>query len=579
MDVNDLTPGQRFEDELRKVLATCDVLIAIIGPLWLSLLVEKAGAGERDYVRAEIAAALQRSITVIPVLVGRAGRLPSVPRREDLPSDIRDLVSHQSHAVTHERAERDIADLGDAIVRLHPRTFAARPKLARATIIALLGIAAIGAAAFLGLRGREPSPETKRPDDSQVKIAKPSVPPAGPGPVKSADEQAWESAERKSLIKYWDAYLQLMPQGKFAPVARERIAKRRDQRLIGFQNINWAGTPHGHSAIDARPGAEDAMFLFDSGQLHRYNWKNNAAALIHAYGDVRTRLRKASFSPSADKLAFFGTFPAPRGADLTDPDEYKVVRLVRLTDPKIVHKLTHQRQLDNIAWCGNQETLLSADIDDKLHVWDLKTYTSRTMPRPHARPNKSLLVCSPDGRFAVTDTFTQIPGNPYNPYQLGLAIWDLSTLKETRASPVGNPVHYDGGGRQGVVDGLFFADGRRVAALVYLGFNKSILLTFDISSASDPKIIFSENIFEGKGLALSADERRAVTITKCGISVFDLVQGEETYPRRQCHDYWRVAGEAVYLAAERPSVTVDPGNEIAVVTTRTRRYVFDLTGF
>src|SRR5262249_4069050 len=72
-------------------------------------------SGERDYVREEIAAALQRRIVVIPARVGREGQLPPLPHAGDLPGDIRDLVLHQKQDVTHERFGRDISELIEAI--------------------------------------------------------------------------------------------------------------------------------------------------------------------------------------------------------------------------------------------------------------------------------------------------------------------------------------------------------------------------------------------------------------------------------------------------------------------------------
>lgn len=118
MDVDNLLAGQRFDEELAKALATCDVLIAVIGPRWLDLLRERAGSGVRDYVREEIAAALQRQLVIIPVRVGREGRLAPLPGTDELPDDIRELVLYQKHDVAHERFGRDIAELSAAITSL-----------------------------------------------------------------------------------------------------------------------------------------------------------------------------------------------------------------------------------------------------------------------------------------------------------------------------------------------------------------------------------------------------------------------------------------------------------------------------
>src|SRR5262245_16220087 len=86
MDVDCLLAGQRFDDELSKALATCDVLIAIIGPRWMDMLKSKyVMSGSRDYVREEIAQALKRKIVVVPVRVGREGQLPPLPRAKHLP--------------------------------------------------------------------------------------------------------------------------------------------------------------------------------------------------------------------------------------------------------------------------------------------------------------------------------------------------------------------------------------------------------------------------------------------------------------------------------------------------------------
>jgi TIR domain len=38
MDVDDLLAGLRFDQELAKALAACDVFLAIIGPRWMDLL-------------------------------------------------------------------------------------------------------------------------------------------------------------------------------------------------------------------------------------------------------------------------------------------------------------------------------------------------------------------------------------------------------------------------------------------------------------------------------------------------------------------------------------------------------------
>ncbi len=143
MDVDNLLAGQRFDDELAKALKECDVLVAILGTRWMDVLAAKTAGNERDYVREEISAALQRRIVVIPARVGREGLLAPLPRAADLPEDIRELVQHQKHDVVHEKFGRDVAALADAIAAVRKSKQAPLPwrklGLAAGLVALLLG--------------------------------------------------------------------------------------------------------------------------------------------------------------------------------------------------------------------------------------------------------------------------------------------------------------------------------------------------------------------------------------------------------------------------------------------------------
>ncbi|MCH9809418.1 MAG: TIR domain-containing protein [Alphaproteobacteria bacterium] len=153
MDVDKFRAGQRFDEELAKALAECDVLIAIIGPRWMELLESRASIDDRDFVREEIAGALKRKIVVIPVRVGREGQLAPLPRQDDLPGDIRDLVLHQKHDVTHENFGRDI----DKLVKDIRAVRGSSNKLERAAraLRWAPGIVAAAGAIFVALVGAE----------------------------------------------------------------------------------------------------------------------------------------------------------------------------------------------------------------------------------------------------------------------------------------------------------------------------------------------------------------------------------------------------------------------------------------
>ena len=87
MDIDAIEPGVDFVEVINEAVGRCDILVALIGPEWLTMTGE---AGERridehgDFVRLEIEAALARAVRVVPVLVG-GGRMPSASR---LPASI-----------------------------------------------------------------------------------------------------------------------------------------------------------------------------------------------------------------------------------------------------------------------------------------------------------------------------------------------------------------------------------------------------------------------------------------------------------------------------------------------------------
>jgi hypothetical protein len=155
MDVDDLRPGQRFDVELARALDACDVFVAIIGPRWMDVLRQRHADRQYDYVRAEIAAALHRGITIIPVRVGHEGNMPRLPLPEELPEDLRVLAFHQKHDVVHERFRRDIMDLIAAIESLKKSkvTAAVRPskRITLKQAIAALYVGAIVLALIIGL--------------------------------------------------------------------------------------------------------------------------------------------------------------------------------------------------------------------------------------------------------------------------------------------------------------------------------------------------------------------------------------------------------------------------------------------
>jgi ABC-type multidrug transport system ATPase subunit len=107
MDVEgQLKPGDNYGIVLRNKVASCDVLLAVIGPRWLAASDENGRrrlGNPDDWVRTEIASALEAGKTVIPVLVGGA----APPRENDLPEPLKPLSQRQAVRINAESFKSD----------------------------------------------------------------------------------------------------------------------------------------------------------------------------------------------------------------------------------------------------------------------------------------------------------------------------------------------------------------------------------------------------------------------------------------------------------------------------------------
>lgn len=107
MDVSGINPGVDFRKAIDDNVASCGVLLAMIGPTWATIS-NSDGARRlddpNDFVRLEIASALGRNIAVIPVLVHDA----KMPHPEQLPDNLKDLAYRNSVEVTHTRWNSDV---------------------------------------------------------------------------------------------------------------------------------------------------------------------------------------------------------------------------------------------------------------------------------------------------------------------------------------------------------------------------------------------------------------------------------------------------------------------------------------
>jgi class 3 adenylate cyclase len=113
-DLEAILPGDDFAERIAAGIRRCDVLVAVIGPAWVSAT-DQTGArrldNPNDLVALEITEALDHGIPAIPVLVQQA----RMPRGEELPSGLAKLAAHNPVEISDSRWEFDLERLVSAI--------------------------------------------------------------------------------------------------------------------------------------------------------------------------------------------------------------------------------------------------------------------------------------------------------------------------------------------------------------------------------------------------------------------------------------------------------------------------------
>ena len=220
MDVAGINPGMDFRKAIDDNVASCGVLLAMIGPTWCSM---KNSAGARrlddpnDFVRLEIASALARNIAVIPVLVHDA----KMPRPEELPDNLKDLAFRNSVEITHARWNSDVKLLTQALTRyvaptapsdtapVHatvavqlppPTAPTTKPRSSRPSSVPLIlgivaaAVVALGMVAYFMFRGPSPAPQPG--PATPANVVTPPAPARRQPPGGNVDESGAHSTER-----------------------------------------------------------------------------------------------------------------------------------------------------------------------------------------------------------------------------------------------------------------------------------------------------------------------------------------------------------------------------------------------
>jgi hypothetical protein len=106
IDVDSIEPGVDFTETIVGAVGACKVLLAVIGPGWLTATDEQGRRrldDPEDIVRLEIETAIAGRVRVIPVLVENA----VMPRRQELPETLGALTRRNAFVIRHESFRHD----------------------------------------------------------------------------------------------------------------------------------------------------------------------------------------------------------------------------------------------------------------------------------------------------------------------------------------------------------------------------------------------------------------------------------------------------------------------------------------
>lgn len=193
MDIDTIEPGMDFVEAIEDGIGRCKVLLVVIGRSWLSITDARGRRrldDPNDFVRLEVATALQRGVKVVPVLVGGA----AMPSTADLPEPLQPLARRNAFEVSDHRWKFDLERLAEMVRRLaglpepRPKPVPPGPGPKPASPMRPYVVGGVGGAvallALLVWIGLESQPEPFQPDPPAPYglYEEPDDPPA-PAPV------------------------------------------------------------------------------------------------------------------------------------------------------------------------------------------------------------------------------------------------------------------------------------------------------------------------------------------------------------------------------------------------------------
>ena len=421
MDFDSIPPGMDFREQIKQMIERSKLVIAIIGPHWLG---EQPDASRRidnpaDFVRLEIAYALQRGIPVIPVLVNNA----LMPPPERLPQEIGGLAFRNALVLDtgidfHHHADRLITGIGKVIdiaprLRgpqkvLKPTASPANRRPLRnivtrsAAILLVVGLLAL-AVRYIAIYKPQPAKQVATANNSSGPSAESATsPPLSVKPAEPSSPLPLASMQPKSIIEQGShpentetltlSVGSAVNSVAFSPDGTRIVTGSHDPtaKVWDAQTGNELLTLKGHSS-----SVNSVAFSPDGKRI-----AIGSAAGVDATAKVSDahsgkELLMLPWAGQVNSVAF-----SPDGKRIASGTDHTAQMWDAQSGKKLL-TLSLRGQVNSVAFSPDGRRIVTGSTDETAKVWDAQNGEELLTLKGHSYSVNSVAF-SPDGRRIVT---------------------------------------------------------------------------------------------------------------------------------------------------------------------------------